>query len=197
MIQKTDKKAQTRKKMLDAAGCKFRKHGYSGVGVDGLAKAANVTSGAFYAHFGSKDAAFDAVLATGLNDVIETIPIYQSKHGTDWVNAFVDYYMGKPHRSKLSCACAMATLTPEVVRSDSKVRQAFEKKMTLIAELVASGLAGTSDRDRLARAWALLSILVGGLNVSLAVKNLKLADEIAIAVKTAAINIAGSTQQTK
>jgi AcrR family transcriptional regulator len=197
MAHKAGKKEETRKKMLDAAGRKFREYGYSGVGVDGLAKAANVTSGAFYAHFGSKNAAFDAVLEAGLDDVIAAIPEYQSEHGADWVKAFVDYYLGKPHRNNLECACAMATLTPEVVRSATKVHAAYEKKMTRIADLITKGLIGTADEDRRSRAWAMLGVLTGGLNMALAMKNIKLADEVAAAIKIAAIKAAGRARAVK
>ena len=48
-------KQLVRRKMVDAAGRGFRKNGYGGLGVDGLAKEAGVTSGAFYGHFKSKD----------------------------------------------------------------------------------------------------------------------------------------------
>jgi len=197
MTHKAGKKEETRKRMLDAAGRKFREYGYSGIGVDGLAKAAEVTSGAFYPHFGSKDAAFDAALAAGLDDVIEGIPRYQSEHGVEWVKAFADYYLGKPHRTNLGCACAMATLTPEVVRSGTKVQAAFEKKMTRIADLIAQGLVASNDENRRARAWAMLGILTGGLNMALAMKNIKLADEVAAATKIAAIKVAGRTRAVK
>jgi AcrR family transcriptional regulator len=70
--------------MLEAAGRGFRSQGYDGIGVDGLAKGAGVTSGAFYAHFGSKAAAFDAALAAGLDEVIAAIPEYQLKYGDAW-----------------------------------------------------------------------------------------------------------------
>jgi len=194
MAHKAGKKEETRKRMLDAAGRKFREYGYSGIGVDGLAKAADVTSGAFYAHFGSKDAAFDAALAAGLDDVIEGIPRYQSEHGVEWVKAFVDYYLGKPHRSNLGSACAMATLTPEVVRSGTKVQAAFEKKMTCIVDLIAQGLVGSTDENRRTRAWAMLGVLTGGLNITLAMKSTKIAEEVAEAIKSAAIKAAGKTR---
>lgn len=194
MRHKGINKEETRRKMLDATGQGFRKHGYAGIGVDGLAKAAGVTSGAFYAHFGSKNGAFEMALAAGLDEVIEGIPKFQSEHGTDWVNAFVEYYLGKPHRSDLACGCAMATLTPEVSRSDAKVRTTFEKKMTMIADIIASGLAGSRDEDRLARAWSMLGVLIGGINVVRAMKTTKMAEEVAEAIKSAAIKAAGRTR---
>lgn len=188
-----DKEA-TRMKVIEAAGRGFRKYGYAGIGVDGLAKAAGVTSGAFYAHFGSKDGAFDVALAAGLDEVIAGVPEFQTKHGTDWVKAFVEYYLGKPHRNDLECGCAMATLTPEVVRSGTEVHAAFEKKMSKIAALVAQGLAGDSDEERRARAWSMLGILIGGINIARAMKSTKASEEVADAIKAAAIKAAGSTR---
>ena len=188
-----DKEA-TRMKVIEAAGRGFRKHGYAGIGVDGLAKAAGVTSGAFYAHFGSKNGAFDVALAAGLDEVIVGVPEFQTKHGTDWVKAFVEYYLGKPHRNDLECGCAMATLTPEVVRSGTEVHAAFEKKMSKIAALVAQGLAGDSDEERRARAWSMLGILIGGINIARAMKSTKASEEVADAIKAAAIKAAGSTR---
>lgn len=189
MRHKGVNKAETRQKMIAAASRGFRSNGYAGIGVDGLAKAAGVTSGAFYSHFGSKDAAFDIALAAGLDEVIEAIPNFQKEHGADWVEAFAEYYLGKPHRRDLECGCAMATLTPEVVRSNPKVHAAFEKKMTQIADLVSHGLAGSSDEERRAKAWAMLSVLIGGINVARAMKGAKVADEVASATIIAAIAV--------
>lgn len=196
MRHKGISKEETRRKILDAAGRGFREHGYAGIGVDGLVRAAGVTSGAFYSHFGSKNGAFEAALAAGLDEVIEGVPKFQNEHGTDWVKAFAEYYLGKPHRSDLACGCAMASLTPEVVRSDAEVQAVFEKKMTMIADLVARGLAGSSDEDRRARAWSLLGVLIGGLNVTRAMKSTKASEEVAEAIKTAAIKAAGRTRAT-
>ncbi len=196
MRRKGINKEETRRKMIEAAGRGFRSHGYAGIGVDGLAKEAGATSGAFYAHFGSKSAAFDIALATGLDEVIEAVPNYQAEYGLDWVKAFADYYLGKPHREDMACGCAMAALTPDVVRAGPKVHAAFEEKMTTIADLVAVGLAGDSDEDRRARAWAMLGILIGGINVARGMKTTKAADDVAASIKVAAIEVAGQTCST-
>jgi len=79
MTDMLTKKEETRKRMLVAAGRSFRSYGYAGIGVSGIAKAAGVTSGAFYAHFGSKDGAFSADLEDGLDEVIENIPVIQKE----------------------------------------------------------------------------------------------------------------------
>jgi len=194
MRHKGVSKEETRQKMLEAAGHGFRSHGFAGIGVDGLAKQAGVTSGAFYTHFGSKAAAFDEALAVGLDEVLKAIPSYQAKHGANWVKAFAEYYLSRSHRKDLACGCAMASLTAEVVRSAPAVHSAYEKKMTQIADLIALGLVGGSESERRSRAWAVLGTLIGGINVSRAMKGTKIADEVASATVNAAINAAGRAQ---
>jgi len=191
MSEAKTKKQLTHQRMLDAASQSFRGNGFSGIGVDGIAKAAGVTSGAFYAHFGSKDKAFKAALEAGLDEVIEAVPKFQQDNGKDWVSAFVEYYTGKPHRKNLQCGCAMTTLTPEVVRASPELHALYESKMKQITELLANGLKGQKRQERVARAWALIGILTGGLTLSRAVKTEKAAEEIAASIRASAIAVAG------
>ena len=44
MTRKQEQKAETHQRMLQAAVRSFRQHGFAGIGVDGIAKAAGVTS---------------------------------------------------------------------------------------------------------------------------------------------------------
>lgn len=194
MTEKLTKRERTREKILEAAGRNFRRHGYAGTGVDGIAEAAGVTSGALYAHFGSKDLAFVAALERGLDEVIDAIPVFQRDHGNQWVVAFADYYLGADHRQDLDCGCAMTTLSPEVVRRDRSLHAVYEEKMTTIVALIARGLSTQEEEqagDRERRAWALLSTLIGGLTVSRAVADPDLAAMIAASVHGAAIAAAG------
>lgn len=187
-------KEETRQKVVEAAGRSFRKHGYAGIGVNGLAEAAGVTSGAIYSHFGSKDGAFSVALAAGLDEVIEGVPEFRRQHGSDWVKAFVDYYLSKSHRNDLETGCAMATLTAEVVRFGADVHAIYEKKMTAVADVVSKGLAGGSDDELRARAWSMLGILIGGLNVTRAMKSARASEEVAKAIKATAVKAAGRTR---
>ena len=66
--------------------------------------------------------------------------------------------------------------------------------MSKIAALVAQGLAGDSDEERRARAWSMLGILIGGINIARAMKSTKASEEVADAIKAAAIKAAGSTR---
>jgi TetR/AcrR family transcriptional regulator, transcriptional repressor for nem operon len=184
------KKEQTRERMLDAASRSFRSHGFAGVGVDAIARAAGATSGAFYAHLGSKDGAFRAALELGLDEVITAIPKVQREHGAQWVQAFAEYYLGKPHRDDLACGCAMTTLSPDVARSGPEAKAIFETKMKKIAGLIADGLEGGDAEQRLSRAWSMLGVLIGGLTLARSMKSNRRAEEIARSIREAAVNVA-------
>ena len=56
-------KARTRERILRSAGRVFRASGYEATGVDAVMAGAGLTRGGFYAHFGSKEELFAAVLA--------------------------------------------------------------------------------------------------------------------------------------
>jgi TetR/AcrR family transcriptional repressor of nem operon len=184
-------KEETRLKVIDAASRQFRKYGYAGVGVDALAKGAGVTSGAVYAHFGSKAGIFSTALEAGLNEVIEALPVLQAKHGDGWLDEFIDYYLGAAHRKDTERVCAMASLTCEVIRFDGDVHGLYEAKMQRIATLIAEGLRtssadGTTMADGTTKAWMILSLLTGGLNIARAMGDETTSEQIAKAVKDTA-----------
>lgn len=194
MTRKQEQKAETHQRMLMAAVRSFREHGFAGIGVDGIAKAASVTSGAFYAHFGSKDGAFAAAMEFGLDEVIAAVPQFQKQSGPAWVEAFADYYLSQAHRDDLAGGCAMTTLAPEVVRAAPETHAAYEAKMTRIVDLIAKGLKGGSPEQRRARAWAMIATLTGGLTITRAAKTRKTANEVAAAIHSAAVNAAGAVK---
>ena len=183
------RKAETHKALVSASSQAFRRQGFAGVGVDAIAKAAGATSGAFYAHLGSKDGAFHAALELGLNEVIETVPDYQQRYGKDWPEAFVRYYLGAAHRKDLACGCAMTAMSPDVVRAPEETRALYDQKMNRIADLIAGGLSGDNEHDRIARAWAYLSILIGALTTARAMADEKQAEVVSKAASSAALAI--------
>lgn len=187
MASHSSKKEQTRHKIIESAGRGFRANGYGGIGVDALAKAAGVTSGAFYAHMGSKHGAFQAALLAGLRDVVDAIPRLQELHGEEWLRVFVDYYLGEAHRGDLECGCAMASLTGEVVRLEHEFHALYEAQMDVIIDLVARGLAGGSAQNRRNRAICILGLLIGGLNMVRAMHTPSAREEAARAVREAVL----------
>ena len=64
----SDQKERSRRAILDAAGRRFRRHGYLGAGIDGVMAEAGLTAGAFYRHFASKEELLREVLRDALHE---------------------------------------------------------------------------------------------------------------------------------
>lgn len=173
---------ETRARVLDAAGREFRSRGYDGIGVDGLTKAAGVTSGAFYGHFRSKADAFRAVATLGIERLRQGVQQFHGRHGAGWLGPFAAFYLGPNHRQDVAGGCALPSLSPQVARADTATRAAYEAELVKVAELVASLLPGAAGREA---AWPVLALLAGGTMLSRAVQDEMLAHEIAEAVRKA------------
>lgn len=183
------KKEMTREKIIVAASEGFRSQGFAGIGVDGIAKAAGVTSGAFYSHLGSKQGAFKAALNLGLDEVINGIPIFQQQGGANWMEDFADYYLGLDHRQDLAQGCAMTTLSPEVVRTTQEIHEFYESKMKVIIDLMIVGIKGDSENSCRENAWTFLGCLIGALTLCRAVNSPELIQLIATSAKVNALSI--------
>lgn len=180
-----DQKEATRKRILEAAHRGFRRQGFDGAGVDGLANDAGVTSGAFYKHFGSKTEAFRESVALGVGEFRAAVDLFQKEHGDVWLDEFAKFYLGEKRCAALGDSCGLQSLTPEVARSDTTTRAAFQSELLKAAKSIAGGLPTLNDHPGTDRAWATIALLIGGVTLARAVEDSALADEIADAVHTA------------
>lgn len=155
-----------REKLIEGMGRGFRIGGFGGIGVDALAKEAGLTSGAFYAQFGSKAEAFTVAVTDGLAFLRRAIEATQNEHGPNWLPAFVDLYLGPRMEVPLCEACALPTFSSDVARSTPETRAAYTRELAGISALIAGKLGGN---DANARAWRLLAILSGAAGMARAV----------------------------
>lgn len=193
MRYKPGHKEEARARILAAAGRSFRSKGVAGIGVDGVAKEAGVTSGAFYFHFASKEEVFTQAVAEGLRELWSGIETFQEEHGAEWLPRFVDHYLGAKRTCDLREACVLQALGPEISRAsaDAGVRQVYEAGLKRVVDAVAQGLGG-KEKSREARAWALLSLLVGGVTAVRGLSDEALAEHAAQAIRVAALAVAES-----
>jgi AcrR family transcriptional regulator len=186
---------EAKAKLLAGVGRGFRKHGYGGIGVDGLAKEAKVTSGALYSHFGSKDAAFKEAVVFGLDELRDNIRRLRAEHGPAWIGIFVDFYLGAKRTCLMEESCALQSLTPEVQRGDDETRSLFQSHVEQVVQAVADGLQGPDPQDRRNRAWALLSVLTGGVTLARSVADAEASNAIAAGLKQTALMVAGAASE--
>ena len=186
-------KEDTKDRILQAVSRGFRSRGYNGISVDALAKDAGVTSGAFYGYFRSKEEAFLAAVVDGLDEYRAGIEAFRANYGADWSAALADYYLGRKHREDLTCGCALPTLSPEVIRSDRRIRSAYEVELIRLNKAIAAGLVTGTAIEKRDAAWVILSVLAGGVTLARAVWDEALAEQISAAIQGAAIAIASGS----
>ncbi len=189
MRYKPDQKKQTHAKIVDAAGRSFKKNGFSGIGVDGLAKEAGVTSGAFYKHFKSKKAAFESAVVEGLKEVQVGITGLEAEYGEGWWQAFADLYVNDRRTCDAQYSCGLQSLTSEVARCDDDLKATYQSELLKIASLAEGNNPqalnnGEAINDE---TWQKLAILVGGVTLARAVKDPELSKEIGSAIRNSAL----------
>src|SRR5579871_4550026 len=176
--------------MVAAAGRGFRRKGFGGIGVDGLAKEAEVTSGAFYGHFASKEAAFEAAVAAGMDELATGVRELREQHGARWLERFVDFYLSERRTCELGESCALQSLSPEVSRGSDAVKALFQEHLLDVLKAVADGIEGRTSQERLDKAWGLLSLLSGGVTLARAVAEPAQSKAIASGIRKAALALA-------
>jgi AcrR family transcriptional regulator len=182
---------ETRRRLLAAAARGFRTSGYGALGIDAVAKDAGVTSGAFYAHFGSKSDAFRETLVNGLGELRDGIATWR-KEGPGWLRRFATWYLGPQRRADLASSCALPTLSLEAARSDNATRAEYSAQIRSIVATLADG-PGVAAQDR---ALAILALLSGGMTMAHAVDDPKLGARIARAV-VKAVEEVGATHDSR
>lgn len=191
----TDHKEAAKAKILNAVGRGFRWQGYGGIGVDGLAKEAGVTSGAFYGHFRSKADAFQAAAVAGLVELRQTIEALRAKEGDKWLAKFANFYVSTKRTCELKESCALQSLTPEVARAGKETKMAFETEMLRVVDAIAEGLPNGFLPVRRKKAWAIMSLLSGGVTLARATEDRRTGDQIGHAVAAAVLGIAQASAE--
>jgi TetR/AcrR family transcriptional regulator, transcriptional repressor for nem operon len=161
-----DQKARARDALLRAGTRSLKTSGFDGVGVDGLAAAAGVTSGAFYSNFPNKTAMLEAVIEAGVGEpfVSETDSVTPSE-GRAALIALLQDYISIDHSLDPADGCVMPALSADVARAEPPVKAAYQRKMTALVNRIAELLDGEqSDRQR--RAWSIVALMVGSIVVS-------------------------------
>ena len=172
----TEHKAQTRARVVDAAGRRLKKDGIDGSGVSALMSDAGLTNGAFYAHFSSKDELVAVVLADHLATQLDTLRGLPDDGQA--LRTFIESYLSASHRDHPEVGCPSAALLGEISRSNSIVQQSYTDGLEAMIGVVADR---TRIKERVAArsvAIGVMSILIGALQLSRSVSDPGLSDEI-------------------
>jgi TetR/AcrR family transcriptional repressor of nem operon len=159
MREASQRKSETRRRILEVAGALFRREGIERVGVDAIMNEAGLTHGGFYAHFPSKEALVAEVSAASLARAAEHWErISQDPDHAAALARIVVPYLDPAHVAAADAGCMLPSLGPEVAR-----RPQARPAITAAVRGMVDALARCRpDRPR-AKALAALATLVGAV----------------------------------
>ena len=166
----------TLRHILDVASSQFRESGIAAVGLAGIMAEAGLTNGAFYTHFASKEDLVRAVL-------LDALERREQRHKDNLENGValetvIRDYLSPKHRDRAATGCPTAALVSEIARHPKATREAFTGKMSDILALMAAQMPEGTPAERRRRAIAAYATMVGALQLSRAVSDRQLSEEI-------------------
>ena len=194
-VSKQDKE-RNRRRIVDSASRSFRVKGVDGTGLEEVMRAAGMTHGGFYNHFGSKDAlaveVYRDAFAAPLAWVARAVAGPLAGSGSS-LSQVVDEYLSPRHRDAPDGGCPSAALATDAARHGGDVQGAYRDGVSGYLDGFTAGLL----RDAAARgevvapgavreqAITLLAEVVGALTLSRAVLRADpaLSDEILLAAR--------------
>jgi AcrR family transcriptional regulator len=187
-------KSRTRARIVASASRLFNRHGFGGVSIDQIMAEAGLTRGGFYAHFPTKEALYAEAVAHILRDHPaagwDDFHVDFSAVGAQLARQILEAYLSHRHHESVDESCPMITLSADVTRGGEEVRGAFRTVLAAMSGAFAAGLDGPAESSR-PRSLALVAAVVGGMSLSRAVGDDRLADEIRAAVRAHVLAASG------
>src|SRR3954462_4804516 len=171
-----DQKQATRQRILEAAGRRFKADGIDGAGVATVMGDAGLMNGAFYAHFASKEDLVANVLAEQLRAQRERFRAAPA--GRAGLESLVRAYLSPEHRDQSADGCPSAALLDEIVRRPAGTKDVFTDEVLATADDIAARLDPKAPHAARTDALTLFGLLVGTLQLSRALTDRALSDQL-------------------
>ena len=172
----TEHKRATRRRIIEAAGRRFKQDGIDGSGIATLMQDAGLTNGAFYAHFDSKDGLVATVVADQLRGQRERFIAQVTDRAG--VEQFVREYLSIQHRDNPQDGCPSAALLDEIARCTDATKRAYTDGALAIVDDIAALLAPDDPPSARATTVSAFAMMIGTLQLCRAVADRQLAEEV-------------------
>ncbi len=171
-----DHKQATRQRILEAAGRRFKQDGIDGAGVATVMSDAELTNGAFYAHFASKE----DLIANALADQLRAQRQSFDAHTPDreGLEAFIRSYLSPQHRDQYADGCPSAALLDEIARRPAATKQVYTDELMGVIDDIASRLDPAGAEPARTDALTLFGLILGTLQLARALSDRDLSDQL-------------------
>jgi len=155
---------ENRERVVDTASELFRDHGFDGIGVADVMKAAGFTHGGFYNHFSSKE----ALSAAATRRAFERMAAVRERARD--ITELLTKYLSRTGRKALAKGCPAAALGGDAARQSDLVKKEFACGIEgMISSLTQRLEAEGAGEDARTRAINIVCKMVGALTMSRAV----------------------------
>lgn len=176
-----DDQAAIRRRLLQAGGHELHKHGFGATGVDVMAKAAGVTSGALYSAYGSKAALWEAVVASELQALAANLANVRTSGDADALAQYLARYLQPRHTPSNPHSCVLPTMSPDVMRAPDESKSRLEPDYHAVAQQMAHLLGDLSGNST--TGWPAMALLIGGVILANSVVTPTVKEEILTEVR--------------
>jgi TetR/AcrR family transcriptional repressor of nem operon len=161
----TEHRIKAKEAILRSASRVLKRDGFNGIGVDGLAASAHVTSGGFYSNFANKEALLEEVISAELGTMFAGVADADPSERGRRLRELIAIYLSDDHRQGVADGCVMPSLSADVSRADAPVRETYKRRMTELVAILASAMRGTPHEQQ-QRAWTAVATIVGAVTVA-------------------------------
>lgn len=189
-------KKLTRQRILDTAASQFRRQGYSATGISEVMQQSELTNGAFYAHFCSKEELLiEAACEAGRQMREQWIDGLQALMPKQRLLIMLERYLDADHRDNPELGCIVPTLGAEIARQSVAVKHGFQRQTQISLQPMIDDLEALGAPEPEVTAWSLLSLCAGAILVSRSMAQRKLSDAVlSNTLEQAKILVAASTK---
>jgi TetR/AcrR family transcriptional regulator, transcriptional repressor for nem operon len=171
-----EQKEATRRRIVEAAGRRFKCDGIDSSGIATLMADAGLTNGAFYAHFASKDDLIATAVADQLRAQAERLRALPP--GYPGLEEFVRWYFSAEHRDTPEDGCPSAALLDEIGRAQPSIKETFTDGLLISTDELAARLAPEDPQSARAQVLTVFAMMVGTVQLSRALADRQLADQV-------------------
>ena len=161
MRYSSEHKAGTHSRIARNASHVLRDKGLNGIGIVGLMKAAGLTRGGFYSHFGSREALVVEALEYALAETASEWRRY--RQSPDGLDLLVAAYFSQEHRDNPASGCPLPAVSADVPRSGKKVRRTFTQSLDKLLDALAGVIAAEPNEETRVLAAGVMATMVGSL----------------------------------
>ncbi|HLH51681.1 MAG TPA: TetR/AcrR family transcriptional regulator [Roseiarcus sp.] len=178
---------KNRARVVAAAARLFREKGFEGVGVADLMRAAGLTHGGFYNHFGSKDELNAAACAYALTQAVERIESVAANdvEQGEGLSEYRRRYLSRKARDAEGFRCPMVAFGADVSRQGLELREVYARGLNRYLDAFVRAYAKErggrrAEADLRAEAIVHFATMVGAVSLarSVAKADPVLSDEI-------------------